>query len=131
MGKVFERLPSVKSAERQEGRADHGADLLVEFEFGSIPGIVQTQTLAIQVKSYTGKQAETGAVKDLRRAFEYYKSVGRPVDMGLIVSTAERAGEGFKDALDKLRNESGKPVSLLIGADLAALFLSYGGDLLR
>ena len=131
VGKVFERLPSVKSAERQEGRADHGADLLVEFEFGSIPGIVQTQTLAIQVKSYTGKQAETGAVKDLRRAFEYYESVGRPVDMGLIVSTAERAGEGFKDALDKLREESGKPVSLLIGADLAAFFLSHGGDLLR
>ena len=129
--KVFERLPGVKSVEPQKGRADHGADLLVEFEFGSIPGLVQTQTLAIQVKSFTDEHAETGAVDDIRRAFQHYESVKRPVDMGLIVSTAESAGKGLKDELDKLRKESGKPVSLLIGADLAAFFLRYGGDLLR
>ena len=51
--------------------------------------------------------------------------------MGLIVSTAESAGKGLRDELDKLREESGKPVALLIGANLATFFLHYGGDLLR
>ena len=51
--------------------------------------------------------------------------------MGLIVSTAESAGKGLQDELDKLREESGKPVALWMGANLAAFFLDYGGDLLH
>ena len=128
---IFKRLPGVKSVERKEGKADHGADLVVEFEFVPIPGLVQTQTLVVQVKSYTGTQVDTGAVEDIRRAFKYYGEHGQRTDMGLIVSTAESAGKGLRDELDKLREESGKPVALLIGANLATFFLRYGGDLLR
>ena len=51
--------------------------------------------------------------------------------MGLIVSTAEKPGENLRNRLDQLQEESGKPVSLLIGADLAAFVLRFGGDLLR
>ena len=51
--------------------------------------------------------------------------------MGLIVSTAESAGMELRNRLDQLQEESGKPVSLLIGADLAAFLLRFGGDLLR
>ena len=50
--------------------------------------------------------------------------------MGLIVSTAESAGKELRNQLDELQ-EGGKPVSLLIGADLAAFVLRFGGDLLR
>ena len=124
--KVLKRLPGVKSVGRQEGRADHGADLVVEFEFVPIPGLVQTQTLVVQVKSYTGTHDDRDAVGQIRGALEYHRA-----DMGLIVSTAESSGKGLKDELDKLREESGKPVALLIGADLAAFFLHYGGDLLN
>ena len=127
--KVFERVPGVKSVEPKQGRADHGADLLVKLEAGGIPGLVQT--LAVQVKSYTDTIDDTGAVDDIRRAFKYYDEHGRPIDMGLIVSTAESPGEALEQELEKLQKESKKPVSLLIGADLAAFFLDYGGDLLR
>ena len=87
--------------------------------------------LVVQVKSYTDEHADPGAVNDIRRAFEYYQDAGQRADMGLIVSTAERAGEALQRELDKLREEIEKPVSLLIGADLAAFVLRYGGDLLR
>ena len=123
--KVFERVPGVKSAKRQEGRAAHGADLVVEFESVPILGLVQTQTLVVQVKSYTGTQDDTGVVAQIRRALEYHQA-----DLGLIVSTAESSGEALEQALEKLQEESKKPVSLLIGADLAAFFLRYGSDLL-
>ena len=127
---VFNRVPGVKSVKRQEGRADHGADLVVEFEFVPIPKLVQTQTLVVQVKSYTGTQADPSAVEDIRRAFKYYDEQGQRADMGLIVSTAESAGEALERELEKLQAESKKPVALLIGADLAAFFLKYGGGLL-
>ena len=126
---VFNRVPGVKSVKRQEGRADHGADLVVEFEFVPIPGLVQTQTLVVQVKSWTDTHVDTGAVDDIRRAFKYYDEQGRRTDMGLIVSTAESSGEALEQELEKLRKESKKPVALLIGADLAKFFLRHGGDL--
>ena len=126
---IFNRVPGVKSVKPQEGRADHGADLVVEFEFVPIPGLVQTQTLVVQVKSYTGTHVDAGAVDDIRRAFKYYDEHGQRTDMGLIVSTAESSGEALEQELEKLQKESKKPVSLLIGADLAAFFLHYGGDL--
>ena len=124
---VFNRVPGVKSVKRKEGRADHGADLVVEFEFVPIPGLVQTQTLVVQIKSYTDTHVDTGAVDDIRRAFKYYDEHGQRTDMGLIVSTAESSGEALEQELEKLQKESKKPVSLLIGADLAGFVLKYGG----
>lgn len=50
--------------------------------------------------------------------------------MGLIVSTAAASTEALENAIDQLRNETRKPVGLLIGADVAALLLKYGADLL-
>ena len=131
MEKVFLRLPGVGSVERLQGRADHGADLLVNFEFVPIPGLVQTQTLAVQVKSYTGTQEDPGAVEDLRRAFDYYEKVGRAIHMGLVVSTADKAGNSLLQASEELSETSGKPVSVLVGPDLVEFFLQHGADLLR
>ncbi len=51
--------------------------------------------------------------------------------MGLIVSTAGSVGEELRGKLDQLQEDSGKPVSLLIGADLTAFILRFGADLLR
>ena len=120
--KVFERVPGVKSVEQRKGTADKGADLLVELEAGGISGLAQT--LVVQVKSWKDKHDDPGAVDQIRRALQYHGA-----DMGLIVSTAESAGENLEQALEKLNSDLEKPVSLLIGADLAAFFLHYGGDL--
>ena len=122
--RVFERVPNVKEVTRKQGRADLGADLIVIFEVGPIPGLIQT--LVVQVKSYSGQHVDTGAVEDVRRAFQQYQEA----TMGLIVSTAAESSLGLDRELDKLREESGKPVSLLIGDELAAFFLRYGADLL-
>ena len=127
MERVFRSVPGVQDVRRQQGRADHGADLLVELEYGTIPGLVESRTLVVQVKSYWDKLTATTAVDDIRRAFEHYSDA----DMGLVVSTAERAGEKFERALEELQEESQKPVSLLIGADLAAFVLRYGGAFLE
>lgn len=121
---VFERVPGVKSVEQRKGSADKGADLLVELEVGGISGLAQT--LVVQVKSYEDKHDDSGAVDQIRKALQYHGA-----DMGLIVSTAESAGKNLEQALRKLNNDLEKPVSLLIGADLAAFFLHYGGDLFR
>ena len=109
---------------RKKGRADLGADLLVELEVGSIPHLLQT--LVVQVKSYTGELDNLSAVEDVKRAFDAYSTAS----MGLIVSTATSRSKLFQDGLDKLEEDSKKPVALLMGADLAAFFLHYGGGLL-
>src|SRR5439155_3884665 len=48
-------------------------------------------------------------------------------DTGLIVSTASNASESFEKALDKFREDTGKQVALLIGPEVAAFFLRFGG----
>ena len=131
MEQLFLRVRGVRSVERLQGRADHGADLLLNCEFVPIPGLVQTQTLAVQVKSYSGRQVETGAVEDLGRAFEHYDNQGRFVHMGLVVSTATKVGDSLLQAVDKLSEESRKPVAILAGADLVAFFLQHYADLMR
>ena len=131
MKQLFRRVPGVRSVERLQGRADYGADLLVEFEFVPIPGLVQRQTLAVQVKSYIGRHEETSAVEGLRQAFERYAAQGRTVDMGLVVSTAGEAGDDLRRAADQLSEDTDKPVSILVGPGLVEFFLRHGTDLLQ
>ena len=121
---VFKKVPGVKKVEHKGGPGDHGADLLVEIECGSIPGLVQT--IVVQVKSYEGEQIESSAVKDVERAFERYEVAS----MGLIVSTATSSSKEFERELDRLREKSKKPVAFLNGANLAKFFLHFGSDLL-
>lgn len=68
---------------------------------------------------------ETKAVDQIRKALDYWDA-----DMGVIVSTASSGSEALDTALDQLRQETGKPVSLLIGEDVAAFLLRFGGQLL-
>ena len=131
MEQLFRRVPGVRNVERLQGGADYGADLLVDFEFVPIPGLVQTQTLAVQVKSFSGKHEDAGAVRDLHRAFEHYDARGQAIDMGLVVSTASEPGNRLIQAADKLSEQSGKPVSILVGADLVEFFLRHGTGLLH
>ena len=126
VAQVFERVPGIKRVTQKGGPSDHGADLIVDFEFASIPGLVIQHKLVVQVKSYEGELYDARAVSDIDRAFNWYPDS----DGGLIVSTATEKNENFDRALDKLREKSKKPVSLLIGTDLAAFVLKYGGGLL-
>ena len=126
---IFEQVPEVESVEPQKGLADHGADLLVRFkEREWLPGLVRRDTLLVQVKSYTGKHVSPSAVNDIERAFEHYKEAGENASMGLIISTADEAGDDLKRALDNLQEKTGRPVALMIGTDVARFALKYAGD---
>ena len=50
--------------------------------------------------------------------------------MGLIISTASASTTALDNAMDKLKEESQKPVPLLIGPDVAAFLLRFGAKLL-
>ena len=115
---TLNRVPGVEGVEWHRGRADQGADLTAEVEV--IPGLLQT--VVIQVKSYVGEIDNLSAVEDIERTLDN-PDIG--ADMGLIVSTATTASKRFMDALDKLREEKGKPVALLLGAELAHFVLKH------
>ena len=127
IARVFENVPGIIEVTETGGAGDHGADLILRFESG--PPVLELQeqrTCVVQVKSYEGEHSDPKAVKDIRRALDYWQA-----DMGLIVSTASSGSEELDKALDKLREETGKTVSLLIGEDVAAFVLRFGGhDLL-
>lgn len=127
MAKVFEAMPGVIDVRRQGGPGDRGADLLVTVEDGHpLTGQVRQTLCVVQAKSYTGEHWDTTAVSDIRRAFEAYPDA----EAGLIVSTALRAGPTLEEALTSLRAESGKPVNLLLGEELALFVLRHGAHLL-
>lgn len=127
IAEVFKKIPGVTDVRWQGGAGDHGADILVTFDGGlPILGLEKQSLLVVQVKSYKEAHWDTQAVEDIKRAFEQYQEA----NMGLIISTANSITATVKEALDKLREESGKPVALLVGADVAAFLLRYGAKLL-
>jgi hypothetical protein len=127
LAEVFKKIPGVIDVKWQGGAGDHGADILVTFDGGlPIPGLEKQSVLVVQVKSYEGDHWDTRAVEDIKRAFEHYPEAC----MGLIISTANSITTTVEKELDKLREESGKPVSVLVGPDVAAFLLRYGAKLL-
>ena len=127
IAETFKNIAGVKEVKLQGGAGDHGADVLVVFESGiPIPGLQQQRTCVIQVKSFTGEHWDTRAAIDIKRAINHYPEA----EYGLIVSTASASTEALEKALDDVRDETGKSVSLLIGADVAAFLLRFGGQLL-
>lgn len=110
----------------QGGPGERGADLQVIFEWEvPILEIKEQRTCVVQVKSFKGEMWETRAVDQIREALQYWDA-----DMGVIVSTADAGSEALDTALDQLRQDTGKPVYLLIGEDVAAFLLRFGGQLL-
>ena len=127
MAFVLERVPGVIKVAHPGGPGDHGADLLVECQPAvAIPGLEKPEMIIVQVKAYEGQHWDTGAVDDIKRAFEKYPDANK----GLIVSTAESASPDFKRALEDLQEDEGKPVALLIGSDLAKFCLRYAADVI-
>ena len=122
IAEVFRNVPGVKEVKEQGGAGERGADLRVIFEW---LGIQEQRTCVVQVKSFEGEMWETKAVDQIRKALHSWDA-----DMGIIVSTASSSSEALDKALDKLREDTGKPVSLLIGEDVAAFLLRFGGELL-
>lgn len=127
IAEVLRAVPSVKDVRLQGGAGDHGADILVVLEQGHpLTGDVKQTTCVVQVKSFQGEHWDTRAVEDIRRAFKAYPDA----EAGLIVSTATKSGPTVEAALEMLRTETGKQVSLLIGEDVALFVLRYGSHLL-
>lgn len=126
IAETLRSVPGVKEVKLQGGAGDHGADVLVVFESGlPVPGLQQQRICVVQVKSFEGEHWDIEAVNDIRRAFEHYPEA----ELGLIVSTASSSTENLDRALDQVREETGRPVSILIGADVAAFLLRFGGQL--
>lgn len=124
---VFKKVPGVIDVKWQGGAGDHGADILVTFEGGlPISGLEKQSVLVVQVKSYEGEHWDSQAVEDIKRAFASYPEAS----MGLIISTANSFSATVEQALDKLREETEKPISILVGADVAAMVLKYGAELI-
>ncbi len=127
LAEVFKKIPGVIDVKWQGGAGDHGADIIVTFDGGlPIPGLEKQSVLVVQVKSYEGDHWDTRAIEDIKRSFEHYPEA----NMGLIISTANSITTTVEKELDILREESGKPVSLLVGPDVAAFLLRYGAKLL-
>lgn len=61
------------------------------------------------------------AVADIKTAFEQYPEA----DMGLIISTASTSTKLLDKAIEKLREETGKYVSLLIGKDVCQFCATF------
>ena len=124
---IFRNVPGVKEdVKEQGGTGERGADLQVIFEWEvPILGVQEQRTCVVQVKSFEGEMWETNAVDQIREALQYWDA-----DMGIIVSTASSSSEALDTALDQLRQDTGKPVSLLIGEDVAAFLLRFGGQFL-
>ena len=108
------------------GPGEHGADLKVIFEW-NIPflNIQEEHTCVVQVKSFEGEMWATGAVGQIKHALEYWKA-----DMGIIISTSSSSSEVLDKALETLREDTGKPVKLLIGKDVASFLLHFASELL-
>ena len=115
--RCFENVRGVKDVQPKGGAGDHGADLVVVFK-SEMP--IRERTCVVQVKAYEGELRDTKAVEDIERAFKYYQP-----DMGLIASTASKSTDSFDEAMQKLERETGTPVDLLIGKDLAEFVLRF------
>lgn len=119
---VLARLPRIQDAKK--GPDVDGADLVFTFDGGiETLDLERTEVCAVQVKCYENIVDDLRAVEDIKRAFS-----SGTYTCGLIVTTAQSVSERFQSALDNLREQSGKPVGLILARDLAALFLRYGQD---
>ncbi len=121
---LLRRVPGVADVRRLQGRADRGADLLVDLEFGNMPEL--RQVLVVQVKSFEGEHGGAEAVDQIAAALEYHSA-----HMGLIASTADAPGETLERALENAASDDSiRPIGLLIGDDFAEFVLRFGADLL-
>ncbi|HXN20139.1 MAG TPA: hypothetical protein VN875_17505 [Candidatus Binatus sp.] len=118
--RVLTQMPRVQNAKK--GPDVDGADLVFEFDGGiETLDLARREVCAVQVKCYEDVIGEIRAVEDVRRAFD-----SKAYTCALIVTTALSASVQFLSDLDKLREQSGKPVGLILAKDLAVLFLRYG-----
>lgn len=126
IAEVLKAVPGVTNVRLQGGAGDKGADILMVIEEGHALTTPRPTTCVVQVKSFQGHHGGTRAVDDIRRAFEAYPEAGA----GLIFSTGVSTGPELEAALEKLRADFNKPVTLIIGAEMAIFILRYGAQLL-
>lgn len=126
IAEVLKGVPGVKDVKWQGGAGDRGADILIVVEEGHALTSPRPTTCVVQVKSYQGHHGSKQAVDDIRRAFEAYPEAGA----GIIFSTAGSTGPELDAALDQLRKDFDKPVTMIFGADMAAFVLQHGAHLL-
>ena len=123
-GEILKRIPTARVT-HVGGPGDQGTDIIVEYDDWLVTeGLQPPKKCLVQVKSFEGEHWDTGAVRDLERAFERYPDA----DTGLIISTADKSTPQLEAAIDKLRDKLGKPLGLLIGHGLARFMLRYGLD---
>jgi hypothetical protein len=123
MCRVFRNTGKYDSVEHMQGRNDLGADIVLTCCSADFPGISEQRKCLVQVKSYGGEMSNSKALEGLRKAFA--ASVNEDASSGLIISTANAVSENFEKGLDVLREETGKPIAVLYGAELAKYVMRY------
>ena len=122
---IFRKIPGVIDV-KENGfgwGTDNGADLIITYKAGLLPGLEREHTLVVQAKSYEGEHWETHAVDQLKTAIDKYKA-----SMGMLITTGERT-EILEDAFNKLADDMNNKhidVHLLAGIEVTQFILQYG-----
>ena len=125
IAKVFNNVPGVLAVKENGSgfKSDYGADLIVSYKNG-IADFGSEELMVVQIKSYEGEIWNTQAADQIRTALSYFDA-----SSGLIITTA-KSTEAIEKAVSSLSQETGKPVYVLAGEDLARFVLTYGMDLI-
>lgn len=121
---VFKNIPNVRSEKNGSGwKSDHGADLILTVD--NPMGLVDLSTrMIVQIKSYQWDHNDTKAIDQIVEGMEVYGG-----DAGLLVTTANLT-QKLADYIKEKSEETGKPIEVISGADLAKFVLKYAPDLL-
>ncbi|MBR0069591.1 MAG: restriction endonuclease, partial [Synergistaceae bacterium] len=122
---VFRKVPGVLSVKENGSgfKSDYGADLIVSYK-NDIADFGSEELMVVQIKSYEGEIWNTQAADQIKTALSYFGA-----SSGLIITTA-KSTTAIEEAVSSLSNETGKPVYVLAGEDLARFVLTYGMDLI-
>ena len=125
IAKVFRNVPGVLDVKENGSgfKSDYGADLIITYK-DCIADFGTEKSIVVQVKSYQGEIWDTKAADQIQTALSFFGAAS-----GLIITTAEST-EAIEEAVSSLSEETGKPIYLMAGGDLARFVLRYGVDLI-
>jgi len=105
------------TVEKTAGRGEHGADFVVR----EADRFDHERTTVVQLKDYENVLSGDRPLEQIREACSWWA----PVSAAVIVSTAAREASSFAKARDKLSEELGIPVTVVLGQQLARWFLAH------
>lgn len=125
LAKVFRKIPGVINV-NENGfgfKSDYGADLIVTFGF-PLANLQFEERIIVQVKSFEGGHYDLNAVNQVVNGIKKFGGTA-----GIIITTAEKT-ESLEKAIIKASEETGCPIDLLAGKDIAKFIIKHAPELL-